>query len=252
MCDKVKSNIELGIYVGETMETIKSRLGGMNSNQLKIIALLAMTCDHIGKQLLPQITILQIIGRLAFPIFAYMIAEGCVHTKSQKKYLFTMAGLAAVCQVVYFVAMGSLYQCVLVTFSIAIGLIFLLEYAGMKRTILAYAYSGLGIVTAAFVCIILPWILADTDFCIDYGFLGVFLPVSIYLGKSRRNKIMIMTVMLVLLALKMGGIQWYALLAPLLMALYNGERGKLKMKHLFYIYYPLHLIGIYIIGLVVF
>jgi hypothetical protein len=41
-------------------------------------------------------------------------------------------------------------------------------------------------------------------------------------------------------------------LAPLLMALYNGERGKLKMKHLFYIYYPLHLIGIYIIGLVVF
>lgn len=59
--------------MGETMETIKSRFIGMNSNQLKIVALLAMTCDHIGKQLLPQITILQIIGRLAFPIFALIM-----------------------------------------------------------------------------------------------------------------------------------------------------------------------------------
>ena len=55
------------------METIKLRFIGMNSNQLKIVALLAMTCDHIGKQLLPQITILQIIGRLAFPIFALIM-----------------------------------------------------------------------------------------------------------------------------------------------------------------------------------
>ncbi len=234
------------------METTKSHFIGMNSNQLKIMALLAMTCDHIGKQLLPQIEILQIFGRLSFPIFAYMIAEGCAYTKSKKKYLLTMAGLAMICQIVYFVAMGSWYQCVLVTFSMAIGLIFLLEYARKKKCIPAYLYCGLGILAATFVCIILPWILADTDFFIDYGLIGVLFPVSIYLGKSRRAKIVIMTLMLGLLGIKMGGIQWYALLTPLLMALYNGERGKLKMKHLFYIYYPLHLLGIYIIGLVVF
>lgn len=234
------------------MEAIKSHFIGMNSNQLKIVALLAMTCDHVGKQLLPQIEILQIFGRLAFPIFAYMIAEGCVHTKSKKRYLLTMAGLAAVCQIVYFVAMGSLYQCVLVTFSIAIGLIFLLEYAGKKRTIMAYLYCGLGFVAAAFMCVILPWILSNTDFYIDYGLIGVFVPVSIYLGKTHKSKIVIMTLMLCLLGFKMGGIQWYALFTPLLMTLYNGKRGNLKMKHLFYIYYPLHLLGIYIIGLVVF
>ena len=70
------------------MEVIKTRFAGMTGNQLKIVALLAMTCDHVGKLLLPQVEILQIFGRLAFPIFAYMIAEGCVHTKSKKKYFF--------------------------------------------------------------------------------------------------------------------------------------------------------------------
>lgn len=69
----------------------------MTGSQLKIIALIAMTCDRVGKILLPQIGILQIVGRLAFPIFAYMIAEGCVHTKSKKRYLLTMMGLAALC-----------------------------------------------------------------------------------------------------------------------------------------------------------
>ncbi len=73
------------------------KLCKMTGNQLKIIALIAMTCDHVGKILLPQIGILQIVGRLAFPIFAYMIAEGCVHTKSKKRYLLTMMGLAAIC-----------------------------------------------------------------------------------------------------------------------------------------------------------
>lgn len=234
------------------MESTKSRFIGMNSNQLKIVALLAMTCDHVGKQLLPQIEILQIFGRLAFPIFAYMIAEGCIHTKSKKKYLLTMVALAAICQIVYFIAMGSLYQCVLVTFSLAISLIFLLENVIVKRTVPAYLFCGLGIAMVAFVCIVLPQLLQGTDFAIDYGIIGVLLPVGIYLGRNRKEKLAIMTVMIVLLGIKMGGVQWYALFTLLLMVLYNGKRGTLKMKHLFYIYYPLHLLGIYIIGLVVF
>ena len=115
------------------MEQTKARFIGMNSNQLKIVALLAMTCDHVGKLLFPLIDILQIVGRLAFPIFAYMIAEGCIHTKSKKKYLLTMAGLGLICQIVYFVAMDSLYLCVLVTISLSIGLIYVLDYAIEKK-----------------------------------------------------------------------------------------------------------------------
>lgn len=234
------------------MEVIKTRFAGMTGNQLKIVALLAMTCDHVGKLLLPQVEILQIFGRLAFPIFAYMIAEGCVHTKSKKKYFFSMFGLAVLCQSVYFFAMDSLYQCVLVTFSMSILLIYLLDNARKKRKVFSYFGFGLGLVVAAIICIMLPWILIGTDFAIDYGMLGVLLPVGIYIGKSRKEKLAIMIFILALLGVRYGLVQWYGLLAPIFLAMYNGERGKLKMKHLFYIYYPLHLIGIYLLGLIVF
>ena len=93
--------------------------------------------------------------------------------------------------------------------------------------------------------------LPNTDFEIDYGLLGVLLPVCIYLGKTKAEKLVIMTVMLTLLGYKMGGVQWCGLLVPLCIIFYNGRRGKLKMKYLFYIYYPLHLLGIYLIELAV-
>ena len=57
----------------------------MTGNQLKIIALIAMTIDHVGLILLPQVELLRIIGRLSFPIFAYMIAEGCFFTHDKKR-----------------------------------------------------------------------------------------------------------------------------------------------------------------------
>lgn len=234
------------------MDTKLSNFLGLTSNQLKIIALVAMTCDHVGKELLPQFQILQIIGRFAFPIFAYMVAEGCIHTKSKKKYLVTIMAFSFLCQIVYYIAEKSLYQCVLVTFSISIVLIYGLDFARKNKKIWAYALSILTFVVAIFVCVILPWIVPNTDFAIDYGVFGVLLPVAVYLGKTKKMKLVFMAIALVLLALTMGDIQWFALLTPFVLALYNGKRGTWKIKNLFYIYYPLHLAGIYLIGLVVF
>ncbi len=234
------------------METNMSQFGGLTGNQLKIIALFAMTCDHVGKQLLPQVTILQILGRLAFPIFAYMIAEGCIHTKSKKKYLLSMTGLAAICQIVYFVAMGSLYQCVLVTFSLSIGLIYLLQWTEKRKKFWCYTVCALGFAVVSFICVVLPWMLSNTDFVIDYGLLGVLLPVFVYIGKTKTTKLIYMSIILFMLGIWMGGLQWYALCVPVLMIFYSGKRGIKKLKHLFYIYYPLHLVCIYLIGLMLF
>ena len=58
----------------------------LTNNQLKIIAVISMLLDHVGKELFPQYTILQIFGRVAFPIFSFMIAEGCLYTRDKKKY----------------------------------------------------------------------------------------------------------------------------------------------------------------------
>lgn len=222
----------------------------MTSNQLKILALLAMTCDHVGKQLLPQYPILQIIGRLAFPIFAYMIAEGCRYTKNRKKYLLTIAIEALICQLVYAIAMGSLYQCVLVTFSLSIGVIYVLDNAGNKKTVVAYIGAAMMFLGICFVCIGLPQLLRNTDFAIDYGLWGVLLPVAIYFGRTKMEKLLLMGILLFPIAWSIGGIQWYAFAALLLQAFYHGRRGKWKMKNLFYIYYPLHLVCIYLIGVV--
>ena len=100
---------------------------GLTGNQLKILAMIAMTCDHVGVQIFPNLLWLRIIGRLAMPIYAYMIAEGCRHTRDRKKYLLRLLGMGALCQVVYLLAMKSLYMCILITFSMSVCLIGLLD-----------------------------------------------------------------------------------------------------------------------------
>lgn len=207
----------------------------LTSNQLKLLAMLTMTLDHIGVQMFPGVLWLRIVGRLAFPIYAYMIAEGCAHTRNRRKYLLQMAGLALLCQLVYFFAMGSLFQCILVTFTLSILLIY--AYDTGSRPLTALALLGVAFVTVA-----LPRLLPGTDFAIDYGFFGVLVPVAAYLGKTRREKLLFTAGALVALA-------WYSLAALLPLALYGGQRGKRRMKWLFYLYYPLHLAAIYGISL---
>ena len=216
--------------------------GKLTSNQLKLLAMLTMTLDHIGVQMFPGALWLRIIGRLAFPIYAYMIAEGCAHTRNRSKYLLQMAALALLCQLVYFFAMGSLFQCILVTFTLSILLIYACDTG--SRPLTALALLGVALVTVA-----LPRLLPGTDFAIDYGFFGVLVPVAAYLGETRREKLLFTAGALVVLAWSVGGIQWYSLAALLPLALYGGQRGKRRMKWLFYLYYPLHLAAIYGISL---
>lgn len=222
---------------------------GLTGNQLKIIALIAMTCDHVGLQLFPWVEVLRIIGRLALPIYAYMIAEGCHYTRDRKKYLLRLLALAAVCQVVYFVAMGSLYQCIMVTFTLSVCLICLFERALEEKGILWKALAALASATVYTLCEILPGLLPQTDYAVDYGFCGVILPVLVYFGRGKWQKLLLMGAGLVLLAMDFGGVQWWSLAALPLLALYNGKRGKLRIGTLFYLYYPLHLAAIYAISL---
>lgn len=238
----------------------------MTGNQLKILALVTMTIDHIGVVLFPQYSILRIIGRLSFPIFAYMIAEGCFYTRSKQRYLGGIAALALVCQVVFFVAMGSLEQSILTTFTLGIITVYALQLLEERRDALA----GLALVGAialdAAVCIGLPLLLSGTDFAVDYGFWGAMLPAICYLPRifckdmddERRRFVTLAfcAVGLVLVSLGMGDglstLQWWSLLAIAPLATYNGQRGKWRMKYLFYIYYPLHLVviqGISMLGI---
>lgn len=66
----------------------------LSGNALRIIAALSMLIDHIGVILFPNVTILRIIGRIAFPIDAFMIAEGCANTKNKLWYLSSLSDMA--------------------------------------------------------------------------------------------------------------------------------------------------------------
>ncbi len=213
---------------------------GLTGNQLKILAMIAMTLDHIGVQMFPECQILRIIGRIAFPIFAYMIAEGCKYTRNRKRYLAWMTGSALLCQVVYYVTEQSLYQCVLVTFSLAILMIYSIDYA--KKCMPVPIAMAAGII---YLTVYLPVQLPHTDYWIDYGIGGVCLPVMIYLCDSKWKKLIAMTGGLAVIAWMLGGVQWYSLIAIPLLGMYNGKRGRAKLKYLFYVYYPLHLAVIY-------
>ncbi len=219
----------------------------LTNNQLKLIAMVAMTLDHVGIVFFPQVPWLRMIGRLAFPIYAYMIAEGCRHTRRPLRYLASVAAMAALCQLVYFFAMGSVYMCILVTFSLSIGLILLIKYAKQQQTVLSWLLVFAGFATAIFLCHGLPELLPHTDYCVDYGMIGVLVPVFVYLGTSKISRLAMFALGLFGLCFAFGGIQWLCLLAVPLLALYNGQRGKWKIKWLFYLFYPAHLVVIQLI-----
>ena len=213
---------------------------GLTGNQLKLIAMLTMTIDHIGMQLFPRLLWLRIIGRLAMPIYAYMIAEGCRHTRDRKQYLSRLLGMGALCQAVYLVAMGSLYQCILITFSLSVMLICLMDRVEQEKNARNWGLLLGGTMLTVFLCTVLPDLLPDTDYAVDYGLPGVLLPVLIY-GAGTRGLVL----GLILTGLNSGYVQWYSLLAVPLLFLYNGQRGKANIGKLFYWYYPIHLVVIY-------
>lgn len=225
----------------------RSGFFGLNANILKIIALVTMTIDHIGAQFFKDMPLFRAVGRMSFPIFAYMIAEGCRYTKNKRRYFLQIFLLGFACQVAYFFVKGSLYQCVPITFSLSILCIYAIQWAGKHEN--GWWLPALAVLLVWGVTDFLPQALPKTNFAVDYGFWGVLLPVCIACTNDRRIKLLLTAVCLAALSLSLDAIQWWCLCALPILALYNGQRGKYKMKSLFYIYYPLHLVVIYFIAL---
>lgn len=219
----------------------------LSGNALKIIAAISMTLDHMGLMLLSDHTLFRILGRLALPIYAYMIAEGCQYTRNRSKYFGMVFILGAVCQVVYWFVDKSLYFSILITFSLSILMVYALQNWKKRQTLssgLLFAFS----VAAVYGL--------NRYFTIDYGFWGCMLPVFAALPHKTpydRHPVGILTLGLglIFLAADIGGIQIYSLLALPLLFAYSGKRGRWKMKYFFYIFYPAHLVILEAIALLI-
>lgn len=220
---------------------------------LKIIAAVSMLIDHIGVIFYPENMDYRIIGRMAFPIFAFMIAEGCRYTRHKLRYFLTVFGVGLICQLFYYHS-GEI--CVLVTFSFSILCIYSLQNfkkiffdhnsTNAERTLSMGAFIG---------CIGLTYI-ANKLCVMDYGFWGCMAPVFaslLYVPENCENtvlkkldciplNVMLMSIAMLMIAANGRAEQYYSFFALIPLLLYSGKRGSLNMKYFFYIFYPLHLI----------
>ena len=227
----------------------------LSSNAIKILACIFMLVDHIGVYLFPSVSILRIIGRLSFPLFAFFIAEGCKYTKHRIKRLLLMFVCALGCVVLFNVFLGMIKGNVLITFTCSIILIyayqFLLEKLYTKNT------SKIDKTIYIFLFLVMLFILFVVSFLTrcDYGFFGVVTPLLVFMFDNdvyKNNKVKFnlklvgLFVGLTLIILSREAIQLYSYFSLCILLLYNNKKGNLNLKYLFYLFYPAHLLVIYL------
>lgn len=226
---------------------------GFSAFTLKVLACVFMLIDHIGMLLLPQFGVLRVIGRLSFPLFAYFIAEGCRYTKNKLKRFLSVFVLGVLCELAFIIFAGNYTGNILLTFSVSILLIYLLAYT--KKTFRRNVNLGW-----VYLILFILSLFATYFYCeyvgLDYGFFGVLTPVFVVLFDDmgewsdklyrRINRkyaslfmfaVGLLLVTLFEVAMKS---QICSMLSLILLALYNGERGKYNFKYGFYLFYPLH------------
>jgi hypothetical protein len=91
-------------------QSVRFRTGllpaALDGRTLKIIALVSMLIDHTGVALFPQLAWMRYVGRLAFPIYCYLLTEGALHTRDIRKYIFRLLVFAAVSELPFDLALG--------------------------------------------------------------------------------------------------------------------------------------------------
>lgn len=228
----------------------------LTAEQLKIIAVVTMTVDHIGAYLFPDVVFLRIIGRISFPIFAFMVWQGCVHTKNIYRYLARMTAFAVITQVVLLPFQPFYNLNIMFTFALSIGVAVVIKrwHKLLQNGTTLQKTTAAAVILAAVAAVYIICTAAD----IEYGFWGCMLaPAAVaggYFKKSEQhpnpyiNQLSAFTVVLVLLCFSTYNIQSYSLFAVPLLYLYNGRKTGEISKNFFYIYYPLHLAAIHIIN----
>ena len=244
---------------------------GFSSADLKLFAIIFMLIDHIGAigiegylmeagymtpvsfNVLPGMPgydlamrlylldlPLRLIGRVAFPLFAFMIVQGFLHTHSRRDYLLRLLAFALISQIPFRLAVSLIgLDSRNVYFTLALGLICIwgLELAREKAASPAMAIPGSLLIIAS--CCLAAWYL-DSDYS-QYGVLSI---MAFYL--LRKQPVQGAVAACTMLMVSNPYYEFAAFLSVFLISRYNGEKGEQHFgKYFFYAFYPAHLLILY-------
>ena len=224
----------------------------LNSLHLKLLAAASMLIDHMGFTLFPFAHWMRCVGRLAFPIFCFLIAEGCAHTRDKKRYAVRLLLFALLSELPFnLMCTGQWfslqYQNVLWTLLLGALVCWAIDWAKTKPEM----WQRLPADTAIAVGFILgQW--GNTD----YGGWGVLLVLLFYLTREVRGKWAIQLVGMFLFCWCCTPWRTELLAMPALLPifLYNGERGlsNRAVQYGFYAFYPVHILILSVLAQYVF
>lgn len=232
------------------MEKFKN-LQKINGAQLKYIAFASMFIDHFNKAIItPFLTgtgplnvitrIFDILGRIAFPIFAFMIVEGFFKTKSRWKYLRNLLVFAAISEIPYDMFQSAVFintwsQNIL--WGLALGLFTIMVIDKLKEKIIK---RPLRIFVSIFIVTLSS--LGSMLISADYEYYAIIIIYIYYLFYDKR---LLASGLSYLVIIK----EIYAILGFATVLLYNGEKGK-QNKIFNYLFYPVHLLILGIIRMI--
>ncbi|WP_289198670.1 TraX family protein [Bacteroides acidifaciens] len=224
----------------------------LSGSALKIIAVLSMVIDHCAYFLMehgtPLYGVMRCFGRIAFPVFAFLIAEGFAHTRNRAHYFITILGFAIISEIPWYLLNGydGTHN---VMFTLAIGVVTLTVFDRLCE------HRPLCVIVISLLLALAYWT------GVDYDWRGVLMIVLFYMLRrqtiepwsdrkdmcfpSQAVRQIIFTFPL-MMHYGMAG----AILASLVIFLYDGTRGKIKgaaAKYSFYAFYPMHLFAIAIL-----
>lgn len=242
----------------------------LTGSELKIIALVCMLIDHTACTVVNDLCheeimaavqtgnvtteytvyiVMRAIGRLAFPIYIFLLTEGLQHTRDQRMYFVRMLFFAGVSEIPFDLAMNLSKQEIFagkiiefhsqnVFWTLSLGLLVMIGMETIQNTnwrLWIKVIWNLGMTLAA---------MAAADLLhTDYGAIGVLAIVMMYL--LRRKKMLAFSAAVIVL-LASSWLEVFAFAACLPLAYYNGRRGW-KGKWLFYVFYPLHLLLLWLL-----
>lgn len=246
----------------------------LSGNQLKLIAVVTMLLDHIGYLLVGQgcvvprmmagepyqdwwmlysvYSVLRMTGRVAFPVFCFLLVEGFLHTKNWKKYALRLGLFALISEVpfdLFDTGMAVSWETQNVFFVLFLGLL-MLKCLQLLEARMPDGIAGAGLwlelaVIGGF-CIA-AWLVRA-----DYNYIGIMLIAVLYL--FRRDPVRMCLMGFIWMALMQRTLYLLPGFAAGFLAIYcySGQRGKWRGKYFFYLFYPVHLLVLAMVNYIIF